>query len=190
MITQDMINQAKASLEKGIKVVSAPQLFPTPFELATRMVEIADLQPFHTILEPEGGTGHLVEPMINAGIIWENIHIVELNMSLCEVLTRKYRRVYPGDFLARGSWEIGGPFDRIVMNPPFTKGADIKHIKHAYSMLKKNGRLVSLCANGPRQQAILGPLAEGSGGYYEPLPHGSFYCEGTNVSVALLVIEG
>jgi len=38
------------------------------------------------------------------------------------------------------------------MNPPFENGADIKHIQHAMKMLKPGGRLVAICANGPRQQ--------------------------------------
>jgi methylase of polypeptide subunit release factors len=106
------------------------------------------------------------------------------------MLSAKYKRVYPGDFLERGAWELGGKFDRIIMNPPFINGADIKHIKHALPMLKPDGRLVAICANGPRQQAQLKPIAEGSGGFYEPLPAGTFKDKGTNVNTALLVIEG
>jgi len=50
-------------------------------------------------------------------------------------------------------------FNRIVMNPPFVQGSDIAHIKHALHFLERDGRLVALCANGPRQQAELRPLA-------------------------------
>jgi len=45
------------------------------------------------------------------------------------------------------------------MNPPFADGADVKHIKHALHFLERDGRLVALCAAGPRQQAELRPLA-------------------------------
>ena len=76
------------------------------------------------------------------------------------------------------------------MNPPFENGADIKHIKHAVTFLKPAGRLVALCANGPRQEKELKPLAEDSGGFFESLPQGSFKQSGTNVNVAILVIEG
>ena len=48
-----------------------------------------------------------------------------------------------------------GKFDRIIMNPPFSDAADIKHIKHAIAFLKPGGRLVALCANGPRQHQQL-----------------------------------
>ena len=96
-------------------------------------------------------------------------------------------RVHPGDFLEQNG--NLGQFDRIVMNPPFENGADIKHIQHAMKMLKPGGRLVAICANGPRQQATLKPLAENSGGWYEDLPAGTFASQGTNVNTALLLIQ-
>jgi 16S rRNA G1207 methylase RsmC len=71
------------------------------------------------------------------------------------------------------------------MNPPFDMGSDIKHIKHAITFLKPGGRLVALCANGPRQQDQLQPLAD----HWEVLPEGSFKQVGTNVNMALLVIN-
>lgn len=76
------------------------------------------------------------------------------------------------------------------MNPPFQDGVDIEHIRHAVKFLKPGGRLVALCANGPRQRAALKTLAEDSGGSWEDLPTGVFKAEGTGVNVALLVIEG
>jgi protein-L-isoaspartate O-methyltransferase len=92
-----------------------------------------------------------------------------------------------GDFLEQNG--NLGTFDRILMNPPFENGADIKHIQHAMKMLKPGGRLVAICANGPRQQSTLKPLAENSGGWYEDLPAGTFASQGTNVNTALLLIE-
>jgi hypothetical protein len=71
------------------------------------------------------------------------------------------------------------------MNPPFVNGADIKHITHAIGFLKPGGRLVALCANGHRQRDQLKPLTD----YWEDLPPGSFSEQGTNVNVALLVIN-
>jgi hypothetical protein len=47
----------------GVQVVIAPQLFPTPPELADRMVALADIRPGQQVLEPSAGnpgTGHLV----------------------------------------------------------------------------------------------------------------------------------
>ena len=50
----------KQSLRAGVQVVSAPQLFPTPYELASRMVRAARIEPEHRVLEPsEIGRAHV-----------------------------------------------------------------------------------------------------------------------------------
>ena len=71
------------------------------------------------------------------------------------------------------------------MNPPFKNGLDIKHIKHAMSFLDNEGILVSVCANGPRQNEQLKPLAA----HWEELSTGTFKDQGTLVNTALLVIN-
>jgi len=70
------------------------------------------------------------------------------------------------------------------MNPPFERGADIGHIKHALGHLKPGGKLVALCADGPRQREALQPLTD----TWETLPAGSFASQGTGVNVAMLTI--
>lgn len=69
--------------------------------------------------------------------------------------------------------------------PPFTNGADIKHIEHARDKLRPGGKLVAICANGPRQQERIKPMAT----EWIELPPGSFAAEGTNVSAAIAVIS-
>ena len=75
----------------------------------------------------------------------------------------------PDDFLKCVAARLG-TFDAIVMNPPFKMGTDIKHIRHALTFLEPGGRLLSLCANGPKQRAAL--KAEAS--EWIDLPAGSF----------------
>ena len=79
-----------------------------------------------------------------------------------------------------------GQFDRIVMNPPFADGADVRHVEHARTKLKPGGRLVSVVANGPRQRAGLEPIAS----EWIDLPAGSFKDQGTSVNAAIVVIDG
>lgn len=74
------------------------------------------------------------------------------------------------------------------MNPPFANGADIAHILHARRFLAPGGRLVAICAGGPRQAAKLRPLVEACGGEWEPLPAGTFKDAGTGVSTVLLTL--
>ena len=175
-----------ASLRAGVKIVVAPQLFPTPPDLAARMVEAAKIEPHHRVLEPSAGTGNLLRA-IGPG---PDKVAVEINQQLLKPLAMSESglRVYSGDFLEEQP-DVLGQFDRVVMNPPFQNGADIRHIEHALTFLKPGGRLVALCANGPKQQLRLRALAERSGGWWEDLPAGSFSEQGTNVNVALLVIR-
>lgn len=68
------------------------------------------------------------------------------------------------------------------MNPPFANAADVAHILHARRFLAPGGRIVGICAAGPRQHAALQPLAD-SWEYLEP---GTF--EGTNVRAVLFTM--
>jgi hypothetical protein len=170
------------TLKAGVQVLSAPQLFPTPPDLADRMVELADIQAGHTILEPSAGTGALLDALRRKPLdLMGGLTVVEVNRSLCDGLAAKGYRVHCADFLACNG-ELG-MFDRVIINPPFADARDIKHILHALAKLKPGGRLVALCANGPRQQEKLKPLAT----EWQELPAGTF--EGTGVNASLLVID-
>ncbi len=173
--------QMKQALKSGVQVVSAPQLFPTPVDLAARMVDEADIQPGMRVLEPSAGTGRLLDAIAGAEPAAE-VAAVEVNAALCRNLRAAGHGVLCRDFLQVTPAEIGY-FDRIVMNPPFGGAQDIAHIRHALQFLKPAGRLVALCAAGSRQRAAFEHL-----GYWEDLPAGSFASEGTGVDVALLVL--
>ncbi len=177
------------ALKAGVKVVSAPQLFPTPPDLAARVVELADIRPGHTVLEPSAGTGNLVRAIRDAApeAIITAVEINrELALALAQVLGGRAEgfTATHADFLSLNG-ELG-QFDRIVMNPPFERGADIDHIRHAYAKLKPGGRLVAICANGPRQRDELGEICTA----WIDLPAGSFKEQGTNVNAAIVVIDG
>lgn len=164
-------------------VVSAHQLFPTPPELAARVVELADISPGHRVLEPSAGTGNLMKAI---GPAPDKV-AVEIDPDLVRVLAcggaGSGSHIIEGDFLECG--EELGRFDRVVMNPPFTRGSDVRHITHARGFLKPGGRLVALCANGPRQRAKLMPEAS----QWIDLPPGSFKSEGTNVAAAIVIFD-
>ena len=80
-------------------------------------------------------------------------------------------------------------FDAVLMNPPFAQGEDIEHITHALKMLKPGGRIVALCANGPRQNARLRPMVDACGGEWVNLPADTFKEEGTGVRTALITLQ-
>lgn len=170
---------------QAVQVVSAPQLFPTPAEIAERMVELAEIEPGMIVLEPSAGTGAIVKAVIDA--VDTEIVAYEINRDLTSHLSRTfpcYRlQARCQDFLE--VTEGMGQFDRVVMNPPFENAVDVKHIRHAMKMLRPGGILVALCAAGPRQAADLQPIAE----TWEVLPSGSFRESGTGVNVALLTFR-
>jgi predicted RNA methylase len=181
------------TLRTGLQIVAAPQLFPTPAHIAARMVELAEIQPGQEVLEPSAGTGVLCKAITTVEPT-ARVFAVELNHRLCELLSKTINRpedaaqgicknVLQGDFLA---CEGLGTFERIVMNPPFANGDDIRHITHALRCLTPGGRLVALCANGPRQNDQLRPLVEARGGLWEELPPDTFSPTGTNVRTGLL----
>jgi hypothetical protein len=176
--------------EAGVQVVSAPNLFPTPPEVARRVVELAEIKPGrHRGLEPSAGTGAIVRALFDLpfGTAFNDgtsLVAVELNGSLADAL----RRSFPSIDVRRSDFLVCngdlGKFDRIVMNPPFDHGADIRHVEHARQFLAKGGRLVAIVANGPRQREKFEPIATA----WVDLPPGTF--AGTNTQVAIVVIEG
>ena len=174
----------RETIKAGVQVVTAPALFPTPPDLARRMVELADLDFNNRVLEPSAGTGNIVEAILRRAASSQGITVqaVEINRTLADRLSTQPVQVECADFLAcNGNL---GTFDRVLMNPPFTNAADIQHIQHALTFLKPGGRLVAICANGPRQQAALKSQAE----TWEDLPADTFAEAGTSVRAALVVM--
>jgi phospholipid N-methyltransferase len=179
----------KETAAAGVAVVVAPQLFPTPDWLARQVVERAEIRDCDRVLEPSAGTGALVEAMP------ADIHLVtvEINPKLCQLL-----RALPGpaevieaDFLSLNG--TIGTFDRIVMNPPFTMGADVEHVAHAWRHLGPEGRLVAIMGGntGRRSFVELVKTITDSGAdlHIETLPPESFKDAGTSVNTVLLTVQ-
>jgi SAM-dependent methyltransferase len=195
----EMLQRAKElrdQLGGGVKVVSVNQLFPTPPELAARMVAEAAIEKGHDVLEPSAGTGCLLDAMPGGA----QVTAVEIDGRLTEALRVRFGcvdhdspslRVIGGDFLSltpdNHATHGLGLFDRVVMNPPFKDAEDIRHIRHAWQFVRPGGRLVALCANGPRQNDQLRPWVFDRGGSWYDLGPGQF--DGTQVSVIMLSVD-
>nr|WP_298689497.1 DUF3560 domain-containing protein [uncultured Dongia sp.] len=177
----------KDGLRQGVKMITAPQLFPTPAALAARVVILAGIEAGAEVLEPSAGTGSLLRAL-PADETEKPGHVVaiEINRDLADQLDHSglAGAVVNADFLELTP-EIIGLYDIVLMNPPFENAADIKHIQHARAFLKPGGRIVAICANGPRQRRELMDMAT----HWEDLPAGSFAASGTQVNAALLVID-
>jgi phospholipid N-methyltransferase len=177
-------------LKDGVQVVVAPQLVPTPSVLASRMVVEAEIESGHSVLESSAGTGRILQAIAEV-IALDQISVtaIEINFNLAKNLETRFPAVKTicRDFLDHLA--DNQKFDRILLNPPFADAQDIKHILHAIAMLKSGGRLVAICANGPRQQSQLKPVIESAGGTWEVLPADSFKESGIMVHTALITLE-
>jgi len=194
------IDAMRQTLKQGVQIVVAPLLFPTPPDLAARMARLAgSTLAGMRVLEPSAGTGNLVRAIMNSATGADCVRIVavEINSGLVKTLQQQRDRtvhanennfdIRQADFMACNG-DLG-TFNAILMNPPFEKGHDIKHIMHALTMLRPGGRLVAICANGPRQGEQLKPVVEASGGEWEELPEDTFAEAGTGVRTVLLSIN-
>lgn len=185
----------RVSLRAGVQVVSAPQLFPTPAHLAARMVELADITHGARVLEPSAGTGRLIQALRDNGPGY-TITAVELDFRMVDHLrvSMSVDDTRQGDFLALTPADLGCPFDRILMNPPFALGADVEHVTHAVQFLKPGGRLVAIMSAGvlfrsDRKTGHFRQLVERMGGIMEELPADTFATSGTGVNTVLVVLD-
>lgn len=188
---QDQIAEAI----RDVMLRGIPGFFPTPPELAARMVQLADISDGMSVLDPGAGTGNLLDA-VRAMVATDRIHAIELRIDLCDILRLKgYTRVQCADFMDRSAVNLR-PVDRIVMNPPFENGQDWNTIRHAYDhYLEPGGRLVTICANGQhyRSDRVQTWLRiwdhKGLLHWEEPLPHGTFAESGTNVASRLIALD-
>jgi phospholipid N-methyltransferase len=176
----------EARLKAGVEVVAVPGLYETPKDVAEHMVNLANILPGHRVLEPSAGLGALVRPIGADRRLNIELAMIEIVPQLAKRLEKEFPRavVLCADFLDP-SLQLGS-FDRILMNPPFEKGIDVRHVQKARALLAPGGILVGICAGGPRQKEALEKHAVS----WEPLPEGTFKQAGTMVSAVLFTMRG
>lgn len=147
--------------------------FPTPKNVSQQMVDMADIRPGMRVLEPSAGNGNIAEEIKAAGVPPD---VVEISGALRDILEARGFNLVGRDFM---DLEADTPYDRIVMNPPFSNGADIDHVRHAYSLLSVGGRLVSIVGEGAfirsdKKATEFREWLEAVGATEEKLPSGTF----------------
>ena len=168
--------------------------FDTPAPLADRIVELADVHG-KTVLEPSAGEGALAQAALIAGAF--SVTCVEKDPTRACALADAGLHVEHADFLEWHSHTVTGElrrYQRVVMNPPFSKRADVRHVLRAYGMLQPGGRLVAIMSAGvtfrdDKLTCDFRALVDASRGSIVNLPDGSFVESGTDVRTVLVTLE-
>ncbi len=151
------------------------QFYPTPEGVAAKAVELAQIGPDHSCLEPSAGQGGLADMMLSTRTI-----CVEISELHCQILKAKGYATVQADFL---KFTSDKPFDRIVMNPPFSEGRWQAHLQHAASMLAADGRLIAILPAGAKGK----PVLEGFDLQWSAIMENQF--AGTSVDVVILAAQ-
>jgi len=168
---------------------------PSPNGLVSQMITRAAPAAGERVLEPEFGDGRILKAIRQSApgalitgveLNDERFHQVKTNVNLSEKI-----ELVHADFL---TFQPDAPFDVIIMNPPFLKRADIKHVMHAISMLAKYGRLQAILSAGVlfRKDNLTVTLTEQVkqlGGNFTPLPVDTFKESGVKVNTVRLEID-
>jgi len=164
------------------------QYFPTPAPVVERLIELANLDPGMTTLEPSAGSGAIAAAAAARGAI---VDCIERDPGYAAVLidTNVARQVQVADFL---TVPAEARYDRVVMNPPFTRGTDMQHVEHALRFLTPDGLLVAVMSWAVTYQsarpASFRALVEARGGTVEATPRRAFAESGTDVDTVIVTI--
>jgi predicted RNA methylase len=169
------------------------QFFPTPREIAERLCDLAELSSESKVLEPSCGDGALADAVFARGVA--SLTGIEINGDMRRYLDFKPYEVIFGDFLAlTDDRREETEYDRIVMNPPFSKQRDVDHITRAYEILRPGGVLVAVCSPSPffrnnaKSVAFASFLSE-VGAEVLDVPEGAFKASGTNIRTKIVKIR-
>lgn len=166
--------------------------FETPPTVVDRMIELLPVPGKGMVLEPSAGLGAIVA-VLRQHKLDLHIHCIERNHERCVELQKRFPGivVFEEDFLETNPSSIG-EYTAIYMNPPFEKGQDLMHIRHAYEFLAPGGILISIMACGAlernnQQTLTFNEWLKGKQVYNENLCRGVF--TGTSVGAEILRIN-
>ena len=164
--------------------------FPTPAPIVQQLIDLADIKPGMTVLEPSAGQGAIALAAAEAGAVVDCVEIQDSNAAVISDAHHMNVTVLVTDFLTTSPQQA---YDRVVMNPPFARQDDIRHVLHAHQHLKPGGLLVAVMSNGVTFRSTpltkeFWRLIDSEDGEVLPLPAGSFAESGTGVNTVIAVI--
>lgn len=169
------------------------QFFETPPELAKSVVELAEIHPGFVILEPSAGKGALCSAIQTLQFDSLAVHAIELDPRHEEVLRNHPQITHAtiSDFLL----EPPRPqYDRVIMNPPFSRQQDIDHVLHAHRFLLPHGKLVAIMSPGftyrsNRKSTEFLAFVHKHNGIIRENPPEAFKASGTTVNTVTVVLD-
>ncbi len=173
-------------IENGTLTVARDGFFETPREVVEQMLQM--IRVAGNVLEPSAGLGAIADCL---PIVQDHVFCIEKNEQRAKVLRDKGYHVTCMDFLKYGS---ASRFDTIVMNPPFEEGQDADHIRHAYNLLARGGKMVSVVSVGPffrkdRKSIAFRKWLRTVDYEVKELPENAFKKSGTMIRTKLLAIH-
>jgi predicted RNA methylase len=182
-----------AEREAPLTVDGSTEFFPTPAAVVERMIAAAELEADFDVLEPSAGLGAIasrVAPLV------ASVDCIERSGQLAGRL----RATWPpeaGDVRCADFLEVQpNPllvYDRVLMNPPFGRQADIRHVTHALGFVRPGGLVVAIMSAGvefrqDKATEAFRQLVAGHAGRIERLPDDSFQVSGISVRTVMVVI--
>lgn len=154
VFSEDPTDKLNAVIECGVlepKVKTG--YFPTPPALVARMIELSEVDRKHLILEPSAGQGHIADAIctkLRRMPKFAPVVVCEILLENQKILAEKGYAVEPDFFVFAEELKRTDTIviDRIRMNPPFEKQADINHVTTAFNLLADGGALVAIMSSG------------------------------------------
>lgn len=196
----ELVSRAVAS--GSVVTASEMGFFATPPELAAELVEMAEIRPTHSVLEPSAGNGVIVDALLDRGVA--HITAIELDRGRNDQMRKFYSSMAKaaGIVTVQGAcdfmnYDADEPFDRVVMNPPFGrvgKGDHLDHVVHAFTMLDEHGVLVSVLPAGvkfrqDKRHSEFRDWFKEHHGVLSDLPDNAFKSSGTSVRTCVLQVR-
>ena len=165
--------------------------FPTPEGIVDQLIDWAELTPGMHVLEPSAGQGAITIKALRVGArvdCWELLPENVRALTGAIASAGFNATVEMIDFLTIPPAQC---YDRVIMNPPFARQADIHHVNHAMKFLKPDGILVSIMSAGVmfrtnRLTVEFKNMVDAHDGEIIPLPEGSFKESGTMVNTVIV----
>lgn len=192
--------EAIRMLVGGEKVVDEKkqfQAFFTPASVARKLVQVASglydegsIPDDARVLEPNVGGGSLLTALKLEAPWVKDITAYDLNPKWVAEQKRLGIKAEVADFLT-----ISPPkkkFHLVLMNPPFEKKQDAKHVLHAWDFLLPDGVLAAIIPPAFRFRSekiykdMLGLHNFAPNAFEEELPEGTFSESGTNVKTLMI----